>query len=214
MGTTIQKWNGNRVAVSLMEIRTTAEIFWSPRPSCSSYVLAEPEGPAGAWKTAPWYAPDGRPCLLVSVNGGGEVRWSVRPAEKIYDADQAAAVAHFGLTLTPPPAPAPKAVKPVTIRSNAKGTVNRAQLRKLVEAGRIEARVDYSYDDMSGTSVGSEWLPAILGDGRTGIIGFDEFDFDSSSGRAYLRESQSEPGKQRVILRVHSNLIYELRVAS
>jgi len=119
----------------------------------------------------------------------------------------------------PPPKVAP-ARPPVVIRSNAKGTVNRAQLRKLIEAGRVEARLDYSYDDMTGSQVGKEWRPSAMAVGNRppraaeGTIVFDDSDFESSSGRAYLRESNAVPGKQLVILRIHSNLIYELRVAS
>lgn len=115
-----------------------------------------------------------------------------------------------------PPPPVPRSLRPVVIRSNAKGTVNRAQLRRLVQEGRVEARLDYSYDEMTGTRSGTEWLPALFGPDdivpRPGLIVFDEHDFGSSSGKAYLREDRDDPGHQQVILRVHSNLIYELRV--
>jgi hypothetical protein len=102
-----------------------------------------------------------------------------------------------------------------TFGANVRGTVNRLKLRRMVEAGQIEARLDYSFDDMTGESSGTEWLPARV---RTQLghapehhgkeIVFHAHDFESSAGRAYVRTSEDGV----VILRVHSNLIWHLRL--
>ena len=61
-------------------------VYWSERTN--SYVcVADTHGP--------WVTSDGKPCALLSINGIGEIRWSV-PA-KPFDEEQIAAVKHFGL---------------------------------------------------------------------------------------------------------------------
>jgi len=107
----------NRVAVKLYSMTTTTDVYWSPRRyvtetrpdgttyqeqrgGCNSYVLVYDE--RGACR-----APDGTRCSLVSVNGGGEVRWVIeawdlramldgRPSSL---AEALGAFQHFRLTL-------------------------------------------------------------------------------------------------------------------
>ena len=99
--------------------------------------------------------------------------------------------------------------KRIVIRSNTKGTVNRQMLRRLVAEGRMEARVDFAYDDMGGQTSG-DWMPARLstgyGDFVEGQVNLTADDFESVCGRAYI----TDDGRLR--LRIHSNLIYVLRV--
>lgn len=102
------------------------------------------------------------------------------------------------------------------IRSNAQGTVNRAQIRKLAEQGRLEGRVDYYFDgrethtssgDAGWKTVGVRGTPT----DKPEAFVLDEHDFESSSGRAYIgTEGSARVG--RLLLRVHQNLVYELRV--
>lgn len=88
---------GNRVDVGLTHARTTADVFWSARGN--SYVLASnPQDAAHP--------------LLISVNGLGEVRWTLGVPElqralrnereswfnpRGDDAEALAAARHFGL---------------------------------------------------------------------------------------------------------------------
>lgn len=60
----------------------------------------------------------------------------------------------------------------IVIRSNTRGTVNRAQLAKLAKAGKLQARVWHSYDDMSNCVQSDEFLPVhYSADGRSGFDG-------------------------------------------
>lgn len=100
----------------------------------------------------------------------------------------------------------------VIIRSNAKGTVNRAQLRKLVEAGQLEGRTWYHYDETTVTtaSTAPAWLPVRLkadgGDFKDDHVNLDAEDLGAGHARAYIDDAR------RLKLRIHSNLVYELRV--
>lgn len=85
--------DGRHVDVTLREIRTTPDIFWSER--CNSYVLTEP-GTHPRFKL-----PDGTPVRLVSINGIGEIRWDVERWGLGPDQD-GPAVEHFKLTLIDP----------------------------------------------------------------------------------------------------------------
>jgi len=58
------------VAVSLREVRTTPDVFWSRRSN--SFVLAESTHPES-------FEVAGKKCRLISVNGRGEVRWEIMP---------------------------------------------------------------------------------------------------------------------------------------
>jgi hypothetical protein len=95
------------------------------------------------------------------------------------------------------------------IRSNAQGTVNRGQVRKLVEAGKVEARVSYHYANNEVTT-DSAWMPARIkadyGNFFDGHANFDADDFANGGARAYIDD------KGRLLLRIHSNLVWELRV--
>ena len=65
------------VDVALNSIRTTLDVYWSPpwdaphggHGGCNSYVMAESD--MGE------YAINNKKCSLYSINGMGEVRWSV-----------------------------------------------------------------------------------------------------------------------------------------
>jgi hypothetical protein len=93
---------GYGVDVKLTEIRTTVDIFWST-PGCNSYVLADSPPRFG-----PYLRLHGRPVALFSINGIGELRWSVE-AWYIHsvmrhdraDDEQLQAFNHFGLTVDP-----------------------------------------------------------------------------------------------------------------
>lgn len=94
---------GHRVNVKLYDHETTNDVFWSER--CNSYVLAAAQPhERGAIKVGEAHA------TLVSVNGAGEVRWTVQQgqidsalrleADGIRGGDaeeQLAAARHFGL---------------------------------------------------------------------------------------------------------------------
>ena len=67
------------VDCQLREIRTTPDVWWSP--SANSYVLAEVRNKE-TWANTPatdryFWVIDGKLVQLVSINGGGEVRWDV-----------------------------------------------------------------------------------------------------------------------------------------
>lgn len=77
----IHTWlNDDRVNVKLYDTHTTRDIFWSEK--FNSYVLVEVNR-ANAWLNMPecddfyFQTKDGKWFTLVSVNGAGEVRWSV-----------------------------------------------------------------------------------------------------------------------------------------
>lgn len=92
----IYGWKDHLVNIKLTEVRTTEKVFWSERSN--SYVLAEPEGRADGWGSEQvWLTPDGRKCWLLSINGIGEVRWSVLSSGRIWDDEQKAAIKHFKL---------------------------------------------------------------------------------------------------------------------
>lgn len=92
----IHGWNGHKVDCKLHEVRTTEDIYWSERSN--SYVLAKPEGKADGWGSEQtWLTPNGQKCWLLSINGGGEVRWSVLSSGRIWDDEQRAAIKHFKL---------------------------------------------------------------------------------------------------------------------
>lgn len=74
----IHGWNGSKVAVSLREVRTTSDVFWSKRSN--SFVLAEVI-PSLSGKVPDGFLVNGTKCSLVSINGGGEVRWEISPRE-------------------------------------------------------------------------------------------------------------------------------------
>lgn len=107
------------VDVHLREVRTTPDVFWSSRTN--SYVLVAVPNPFStvkmveAWYRDNFFLVGDRPAALVSVNGGGEVRWDVtrymlnnalRNEERLKGedwwaksdpAEQLAAARHFGL---------------------------------------------------------------------------------------------------------------------
>ena len=91
--------------VALRDHETTDDVFWSER--CNSYVLV---GAAGGDRDRLMCSVKGVGVSLVSVNGGGEVRWTVSQSQIDYaveaeargirggDAEeQLAAARHFGL---------------------------------------------------------------------------------------------------------------------
>lgn len=90
-------------------------------------------------------------------------------------------------------------------------TMNRGTLKKLVKAGKVTSTSSYSFDDLLGESRGTTEVPVrFLEDGERGtdgVIGLRDFHFDCKGGRA-RRESAD-----RVVLYVHSNLNYTLRIA-
>jgi hypothetical protein len=102
---------GPRVAVRLVDHRTTPDIYWSVR--YNSYVLAEVRSNATPFEQRQAIDFNGRKVQLVSVNGMGEVRWTVEQwaidcalrdeKEEWWDRvngdgkEQLAAARHFGL---------------------------------------------------------------------------------------------------------------------
>lgn len=78
MSDIVKQYKGSVVDVKLYDFRTTQAVFWSPRwraetgggsGGCNSFVLVETE--FGEWEAG------NKKCSLVSINGAGEVRWSV-----------------------------------------------------------------------------------------------------------------------------------------
>lgn len=67
--------NGPRVTVRLEDHYTTPDIYWSAR--YNSYVLAEVRSDATPFEQRQAINWNGRKVMLVSVNGAGEVRWTV-----------------------------------------------------------------------------------------------------------------------------------------
>ena len=98
-----------------------------------------------------------------------------------------------------------------TIRRNASGTVNRATVRKLIESGRVLARVSYCYANNEVTTDGP-WRPAVVRDDaaplQDGAVNFDASDFATGGGRAYIADDGA------LKFRIHSNLVWELRLMS
>lgn len=111
-------------------------------------------------------------------------------------------------------------------------TINRAGLKRKVEAGQYEIKCDlhltddYQFDNANGFGK-TEWLPARIrrpifeevtlqngfvtshckdGDYKEGFINLDESDFEGKPGHAYMNE---ETGL--ITLHIHSNLYYSLR---
>ena len=83
-----------RVELKLYFVGNTDQVFWSK--SGNSYVIvADPDGP--------WIL-NGCPCFLLSINGSGEVRWSVlRKSDSVYDVttgEDMDAARYFNLTYT------------------------------------------------------------------------------------------------------------------
>jgi hypothetical protein len=81
--------HGARVDVTLRDMNTTNDIYWSR--SKNSYVLAEVRADS-PWLTHPkcadyYFQRDGRWFCLVSINGCGEVRWSVTADRLAQDED-------------------------------------------------------------------------------------------------------------------------------
>lgn len=87
-----------RVDIRLQHSRNTETTFWSPQ--YNSYVLREVKeediNPGYLNPGAIWKLPDGRRVFLLSINGIGEVRWSV-PHSGSADGDLDAA-RYFNLT--------------------------------------------------------------------------------------------------------------------
>jgi hypothetical protein len=101
------------------------------------------------------------------------------------------------------------------LKTNSRGTVNRGYLRKLIEAGQVEARLWYRYDDQEGTTlIKDEWFPACISTG-TNVPGHQDPEghiaLPADSFRDYGRCYINDDG--RIIFRIHSNLMYELRGA-
>lgn len=105
-------------APCLHDMRTTADIFWSPRwgeyGGGNSYVLLKPR--PGGYGTSDLPRLNSEPVECVSINGIGEWRWTAnarqvayyrkalaedpRVAERHWDSQEFdAAYRHFGLTL-------------------------------------------------------------------------------------------------------------------
>lgn len=111
-------------------------------------------------------------------------------------------------------------------------TVNRGWLKRQVEAGKVEAKCDYhftddyAWDNASGFGK-TDWLPARIqhptykevgepGHERSitdnddfieGMMNFREWDFKAQSGAAYCRDGETD-----IHFRIHSNLVYTLRI--
>jgi hypothetical protein len=109
------------------------------------------------------------------------------------------------------------------LKPNARGVVNRARVMKLAREGKLEGRVDFQYDDMTGFTSGAVWLPVTLvprGEpriSRAGVFVVDPEDFASDTGKAYVSESsrgEHAGDCRRLYLRVHSALRYEFRLAA
>ena len=83
-------------------------------------------------------------------------------------------------------------------------TIRRHTLQRKAEAGRLDARVQYSADIPSGS-----WMPArimnSLSDFVDGYINLYTHDFRTKSGLAYRNNDGT------ITLKVHSNLVFTLR---
>jgi hypothetical protein len=95
--------------------------------------------------------------------------------------------------------------------------VNRGWLKRLVQAGKVEARCDYHLTDDYAFDVGRDpgrirWMPARFstgyGDFVEGQMNLRDLDFSGPVGRAWLSDDGT------ITLDVHSNCCYSLRVCS
>ncbi len=87
----------------------------------------------------------------------------------------------------------------------------RNQLRRLVEAGKVEAVSTYHFDDMYGESRSFKPMPVAMKpaewrDRKEGICYLTPHDFTAKSGHAWVNPSGT------ITLYVHSNSNYELRI--
>lgn len=90
-------------------------------------------------------------------------------------------------------------------------TYNRGKLLRLCLAGKLELMGSYSFDDMMGESRSRSTMPVAIKpadyrDRKEGICYVTEWDFKSSSGRAWSNENGT------VTLYVHSNSHYDFRI--
>ena len=91
-------------------------------------------------------------------------------------------------------------------------TFNRGQLRRLVEAGQIEAVGSYHFDDMYGESRNTaKDMPAAIApkdwkERKEGTCYLYESDFTSGCGRAWISDNGI------ITLYVHSNSNFDLRI--
>ncbi len=97
MAKKILEYGGRGVAVALLSVRTPGPdtVYWSSktadRNGGNSFVIVHDEQ-HGDWTTR-----DGRRVALISINGGGEIRWKV--SNRPYDHRNAeGAIEHFELT--------------------------------------------------------------------------------------------------------------------
>ena len=98
-------------------------------------------------------------------------------------------------------------------------TVNRGKLWRAIQAGKLQAKClfhytdDYAYDAASKYGR-TDWLPAwpIPDSGSystpEGKIGIGRWELHSKSGRAYIDD------KGDMVLRVHGNLVYHVRLVA
>lgn len=94
---------------------------------------------------------------------------------------------------------------------NKTKTINRGQLKRLVERGDLEARTEYCFDETMGCTQGdsSPWKPARLrreyGDTKQGFFNISDFSFRTKSGAAWQNPNGT------ITLMVHGNEYIELR---
>jgi len=71
-----------RAQIALHTMQNTPQVWWSPRPSASSYIAAQT---AHRWGQHPADAPQ---YIIFSINGMGEIRWSVELTNPGWSCDQ------------------------------------------------------------------------------------------------------------------------------
>jgi hypothetical protein len=108
--------NYRAVDVALKVMRTSNDVFWTER--CNSYVLVreltKSEAPEGYVMDRAQWLHNGVPVHCLSINGMGEIRWSIKPGD-VYDyTDLRAGV------LTPSEHPTDREMMPVIEHFNLK----------------------------------------------------------------------------------------------
>lgn len=100
-------------------------------------------------------------------------------------------------------------------KSNKTGTVNRGTIKKLIEAGVLVASCNYRLSDDyafdNATNFGkTDFIPARLKkdskDWQEGFANFDDYDFKTKSGKAWLNQD----GKS-ITLKIHENESWDLK---
>lgn len=85
------QYGGYGVQIELNDARTTDTVFWCSR-SNSYVIVSSADDYFGQWRT-----PLGDRVAVHSINGIGEIRWSIVPSAHLSEIEQTV-IAHFALT--------------------------------------------------------------------------------------------------------------------